>query len=66
MKKIINNQRVKVLELYYSDAASEVDKNINNWIESLDYKINILNISTTSCGGSANNYIFIFIHYEIV
>lgn len=66
MKKIINNQRVKVLEMYYANNATEIDKKINDWIEELNYKINILNISTASCGGSANNYIFIFIHYEIV
>lgn len=52
--------------MYYSDVPSEMDDKINRWIESLDYKINILNISTTSCGGSSNIYIFIFIHYEIV
>lgn len=66
MKKIINNQRVKVLEMYYNDEPSEMDDKINGWIESLDYKISILNISTASCGGSSNTYLFIFIHYEIV
>lgn len=64
MKKIINNQRVKVLEMYYGDHQSDVDKKINGWIENLDHKINILNITTAPCGGSANIYIFIFIHYE--
>lgn len=65
MKKVINNQRVKVLEMHYSDVPSVMDVKINGWIESLKYKINILNISTSS-GGSSNTYIFIFIHYEIV
>ncbi len=66
MKKTINNQRVKSIELYYSNVPSEIDKKINDWIDQLNYKINILNISTISCGGSANSYIFLFIHYEIV
>ena len=44
MKKVINNQRVKVLEMYYSDVPSEMDDKINRWIESLDYKINILKL----------------------
>lgn len=64
MKKIINNQRVKAFHTECSDW--EIDSEINIWINKLNYKINILNITTASCGDFEYNRIIIFIHYEIV